>query len=174
MAILMGLAAHDGASAAKRAVPMLPDRILACDLGHATNADATRDQAESEIIFDSRHVLSVHLPSIPVRTTEPPEAIDPPEPVAKGTGIIADPDGIAADVTGPVRRVVDLWPDRVELSIPMQGIEKKLIIINGVNEAAGRARLFMTDAKDLATFNMQRIYAGNCLVTITPPKGKSS
>ncbi len=151
---------------------MLPDRTLTCDLGHATNVDTGKDQRDSDIIFDSRHVFGVHLPARPARTTPPPDAVEPPEPVAKGTEIIADPDKIAADVIGPVSRVVDLWPDRVELTLPMSRVESKLIVITGFDAATGRAHMFMTNARDLANININRIYGGNCLVTIKPPKGK--
>lgn len=154
------------------AVAMLPDRTLSCDLGHATNIDATKDQTDVDIVYDSRHAFSLHLPAVPERTTQPPDATELPEPVAKGTQIIADPDKLAGDVIGPFVRVIDLWPKRVEMTMPMSRIESKLIIISDIDEAAGRARLFMTNAKDLATFNMDRIYSGNCVVTIAKPKAK--
>jgi len=103
-----------------------------------------------------------------VRTSPPPDATDPAEPVNPKTGIVSDPDGIAANLAGPVNRVVDLWPERVELVLPMTTHQAKLLIINGIEPASGKAQLFMTDAKDLATFDMNRIYSGACNVTINP------
>lgn len=159
--------------ASSSAPAMLPDRLLTCTLGHATNVDATRDQRDDEIVYDSYHQFSVFLPAIPVRTSPPPDATEPAEPVKKGTGIVSDPDGIATNLAGPVSRVVDLWPDRVELIMPMKTRQSKLLIINGINMAAGKARLFMTDAKDLATFDMERIYSGDCNVSIKPVSKRS-
>ncbi|MFM9937544.1 MAG: hypothetical protein ACKVOL_15265 [Novosphingobium sp.] len=153
---------------------LLPDRTLHCDLGHATNVDTTIEQTDADVVYDSRHVFAFHLPAVPVRTSPPPDATEWPEPVANGTGIVADPDNIAADVTGPVKRVVDLWPTRVELTLPMAGNQSKLIVVTDIDETTGSARVFMTDAKDLATYDTNRIYAGNCLVTIRPAKARRS
>ncbi len=173
-ATLAGCANSSPAQVASTPKPaMLPARTLACTLGHAINVDATRDQRDDEVIYDSYHPFTVFLPAIPVRTTPPPDATDPAEPVNPKTGIVSDPDGIAANLAGPVNRVVDLWPDRVELVMPMTTRQAKLLIINGIDEATGKARLFMTDAKDLATFDMERIYSGDCKVAIQPtiPRG---
>ena len=174
--LALGGSAAQSASGAenKPAGAMLPDRTLTCDLGHATNLDPLKDQTDTDIIYDSRHVFGVHLPAVPARTTPPPDATEPPEPVAKGTRIIADPDGIAKDVIGPVVRVADLWPERVELTLPISSYEVKLIIITDFDAPSGKARMFMTNAKDAATFNMDRIYGGNCMVTIAPPQKRQS
>ena len=153
---------------------MLPDRSLTCDLGHATNLDPLKNQSDADIIYDARHAFSVHLPAIPARTSPPPDATESAEPVAKGTSITADPDGIAKDVIGPVVRLVDLWPERVELTLPMSPVEVKLIIITDYDEASHKARMFMTNAKDAATFNMDQIYGGNCMVTIASARDKRS
>lgn len=170
-AALVALTAMSGCAHAAQAGPaMLPDRLLTCTLGHATNIDATRDQRADEIVYDSHHAFSLFLPAIPVRTAPPPDATEPAEPVDKKTAIVADPDGIAANLAGPVNRIVDLWPDRVELVLPMTTRQSKLLIINGFDPATNTVNLFMTDAKDLATFDMERIYSGPCTVNINPPR----
>ena len=176
-AFLPALVFADAAAAqpaAKRVPALLPDRTLTCDLGHASNVDTTVEQTDNDVVYDSRHSLTLHLPARPARSTPPPDAVDPPEPVTKGTGIVADPDGIASNVSGPIRRVIDLWPARVELTIPMAGIQSKLIVISDIDEVAGRARMFMTDAMDVATYDTKKIYAGNCLVMVRPAKRTKS
>jgi hypothetical protein len=152
----------------RTAPAMLPARSLTCDLGHATNVDTSRQQSDDELVFDARHQLGLFLPAIPVRTSEPPDPAYPvSEPVNKHTRITRDPDKITADIIAPFNRVVDYWPDRVEMTAPI-GLKKyKLLIVSGYDANTHRAKLFMTNAVDLSTWDMGKIFAGYCDVVIS-------
>lgn len=152
-------------------VAMLPARSLTCDLGHATNVNLAREQTAEELRFDAYHRVSLFLPAIPVRTTEPPDPAYPPtEKVDKRTRITADPDRIAADIIAPFNRVVDLWPARVEMTAPIPANKVKLLIVSNYDETTRKAQLFMTNAADMATWDMDKIFAGYCDVVIEPGK----
>lgn len=170
---LIGGCAH---AAARKAPALLPARSLTCDLGHATNVDTSHAQTADELIFDGRHQLGLFLPAIPVRTSEPPDpAFQETEPVNKNTRITRDPDRIAADIIAPFNRVVDLWPERVEMTAPMAAGKSKLLIVTDYDAATHKAKLFMTNARDLMTWDMDKIFAGYCDVAIKsprPPAGK--
>lgn len=154
------------APAAKPAAAMLPARALTCQLGHPDNVDWNKEQALADLNFVSHHTLGVFLPAIPVRTSAPPDATEPPEPVNPRTRIINDPDGITADVAGPVNRLVDMWPKRVEMTLPMTTGESKLLIFTDGDEAKGNAKLFMTNARDLMTLSQRAVYFGDCTVEL--------
>lgn len=149
---------------------MLPDRTLTCTLGRMTNIDATKDQKESDIVYDGAHRFVLFLPAIPVRTTPPPEAIDAPERVDPRTRIVADPDGLTRGFPNRFDRLVDLWPNRVELTTTIDDPLVNLIIVNPIDPAKGTAMVFMTRATDVATFDMTQIYRGPCTVTLGAPK----
>lgn len=145
----------------------LPLRVLHCHLGHATNLDATREQSPAEIRYDSYHDLTLDLPAIAARSTPPPDATEPAEPVDPATRIAADLDHLTGDTTGPFNRVIDLWPDRVEMTMPMAGGISKLLILSNYDPQQSTAHLFMTDAADLATFDLKRTFIGDCKVDMT-------
>lgn len=160
-----------GAQAGRAEVPsaaaaMLPERTLQCVLGRATNLDATKNQSTDEIVYEGRHAFTLFLPAIPVRTGPPPEAVDPAEPVDPRTRIVADPDGLTRAFPARFDRVVDYWPDRVEMTTVIDNPLVNLIIIHPIDPAKGTATIFMTQATDVATFDMQHIYQGSCSVTI--------
>lgn len=148
--------------------PMLPDRLLTCTLGRMTNVDPTKDQKESDIVYEGRHAFSLLLPAGPARTTPPPDATEDPEPVNPRTRIVSDPDGLAKAFPNRFDRVVDLWPQRVEMTTTIKDPLVNLIIVNPIDEAAGTAMLFMTQATDVATFDMSHVYRGACTVKATP------
>jgi hypothetical protein len=169
------LALLAGAQAALAEVPsptaaMLPERTLQCVLGRATNLDATKDQTTDDIVYEGRHPFTVFLPAIPVRTGPPPEAVDPAEPVDPRTRILADPDGLTREFPPHFDRVVDYWPDRVEMTTVINDPLVNLIIIHPIDPAQGTASIFMTQATDVATFDMQHIYQGTCSVAIGSSK----
>ena len=140
----------------------LPNRQLSCDLGHATNVDFTKEQKTSDMVFDTHHALSLFLPGIPVRTTEPPDATAPAEPVDKRTRITSDPSGLMHGVAPGFVRVIDLWPERVEMTRKVNEAISKLIILSNVDASDKTADIFITDAQDLATFDPEKIYIGTC------------
>ncbi len=133
---------------------MLPARLLNCSLGRITNFDKSRVQAPSEYTFEGRHPFKLFLPSIAARTTPPPDVTAPAEPVDPNTKIVDDPDGIAKEVGGRAfDRVVDYWPQRVEMTTPISNRAYNLIIIDGVDSEKGLATIFMTNANDAVTFD---------------------
>ncbi len=143
---------------------MLPDRTLTCRMGHATDVVIEKRQTMEEMTFDSWHQFVLHLPSIPVRTTPPPEAYLPPEKIAPGTRIVADPDGIAADVP-KFYRVLDIWPQRVEILTWLSPTLLHLMIVDPIDPEKNTARLFMTYSNREMSYDPTRIYIGDCTVT---------
>lgn len=147
----------------------LPDRYLQCILGRSTNVDPTRMQSASEIKVEGRYSFALRLPPVPVRAGEPPDPGDPPEPVDPRTKILADIGGLTNGVSPQFERVVDFWPRRVELmsTIPAS-VWANIIIIDPIDVAKGRARIFMARVKDAGTFDLARIYQGECRVGDSP------
>lgn len=147
---------------------MLPDRLLECDLGHALNLDATRDQKRSDVQYEGHHLFSLFLPRIPTRTAPPPDPIDPPEPVDPRTRIIADPDKLTDGVPNRFDRVVDYWPGRVEMATTLPSGLFHLIIVSDIDLARGTATLFMTHAADVASLDLKHVYSGQCQIRYRP------
>lgn len=142
---------------------MLPERTLECRLGRITNFNPAREQTPAELTYEGDHRFALLLPSIPVRTTEPPRSTLPPEPVDPRTRITADPDGIAAGAAGkPFERVVDYWPERVEMTTPIGSGAVNLIILQRSQAKPGLIDLFMTRATDAVSWDEKHIYSGHC------------
>jgi len=154
-------------SSSGEAGAMIPGRRLDCTLGRIANFDASRVQEPSEYVFEGRHKFSLYLPATSVRTTPPPDPVDAPEPVDPQTRIIADPDGLAKDSeSSPFNRVVDVWPQRVEMTKPINSVSVTLIIIEVTDQAQSSASMFLTKANDAATFDLQNLYSGQCRVPL--------
>lgn len=166
LAPLLLFLASAGSSLAAGAPARLPDRVLTCQLGHATNLDPLKQQDRSEITFDRFGELVLRLPPIATRTTPPPDATEPADPVDPRTRIVADPSGVTSGTLGRFDRVIDLWPERVELTMPMDGGLSKLLIVSDVDAAKETAQLFVTTAADLATFDLKNTYLGPCSVRL--------
>ena len=142
---------------------MLPERLLECRLSRITNFNPARAQAPSEFTYEGDHRFALLLPSIPVRTTEPPLSTLPPEPVDPRTRIVADPDGISAGASAkPFERVVDYWPERVEMTTPIGNGSVNLIILQRSQTRPGLIDLFMTRATDAVSWDEKHIYSGHC------------
>ncbi|WP_226015761.1 hypothetical protein [Novosphingobium sp. FKTRR1] len=171
-ALLIGCAPLSGLAKPAPAPNLLPHRILTCRLGHITNFDPSREQKASELKFDSTHAFALELPAIPRRTTPPPEAVDPPEKVDPRTRILSDPDHIAPQVKPVFDRVIDMWPDRVELTGMIRDPQMNVIVINPIDEAHGTANLFMLRASELTHFDEKALYQGTCAVELRGKKGK--
>lgn len=146
------------------AAAMLPNRELTCTLGRITNFDPTREQRADEFAFEGKHRLVLFLPAVPVRTGPAPDPVDPAEPVDPKTRIVSDPDGLAADLAGGFSRVVDYWPERVELTGATTSNLSKLLIVSDADDARHTANLFLTTAGDALTFDEKRLFAGRCEV----------
>lgn len=151
---------------------LLPDRTLECVVGRATNIDPSKQQTTADIVYEGRHPLTLRLPPIARHTGEPPDPSDDPEPVDARTRVLADPDGLMRNVATDFQRVVDLWPERVEMiaktpEMSANGLPLvRLVVINPIDEARGAANLFMTNAADAGSMDMDSIYQGNCKVRI--------
>lgn len=143
---------------------MLPARTLDCTLGRAINLDPTRNQSRDEIRYEGVHLFSLHLPAIPKRQTPPPDPSDPPEPVNPATQITFDPAGLAKDENTGFDRVIDLWPERVEMARVINPPVSRLIIISDIDTANGNAHLFMAQAADAASMDMNKVYQGGCRI----------
>lgn len=148
-----------------RSPAMLPARLLDCSLGRISNFDPDKDQKLSEYQFDEHHALKLYLPSIPVRTKEPPAATAAPEPVDPRTRIISDPDGITSKARElPFERVVDYWPKRVEMATPISNVAVNMIVIDQIDMNKRTAIMFVTKANDAITFDQKHLYIGQCKV----------
>lgn len=145
---------------------LIPDRLLTCSVRHITNFDPQKEQTASELNYDTVHALTLFLAKIPVRTKAPPEAYEKPEPVNRRTRITADPDHIAPQKDGRFERVIDLWPERTEMSAPLGGQILNAIVISNYDAANGTANFTMTRSSELTHFDPDHIYQGQCNVRI--------
>lgn len=161
-AILGGLPGHAATPA------RLPNRVLDCRIGHAVNLDTSNAQSERDVRFDTWHHLSLALPDIPARTAAPPDPTDPPEPVDPRTRILADPDGLTADTRGTIDRVVDYWPQRVEVMLPMADGRYKVLLVTDYSESAQQARLTVLSMRDATSIDTAHYYFGACSVATAP------
>lgn len=159
---ILGLVAAPAAKGADAV--RLPPRTLMCTLGRIANFDPTKEQAPADFVFEGSHAFSLFLPSIPARTTPPPESTAAPEPVDPRTRVIADPDGLTKGVPAKFDRVVDYWPDRVEMTTTIDFPSVNLIIVDQIDAARGVANLFMTKATDAVTYDFDKMYAGRCSI----------
>lgn len=161
-----GNASGPTASEPKTMVAMLPARTLDCTLGRALNLDPSRNQSLDEIRYEGSYPFSLYLPSIPTRQTPPPDPDQDPEPVDPKTRILADPADLAKDRNAAFSRVVDMWPERVEIARPINPQLTRLIIISNIDTEKGVANLFMAQAADAASMDMNNVFQGSCRVKI--------
>lgn len=148
----------------------LPARLFTCSLGHTTNFDPEKLQTQDDITYDTHHRLSLYLPGINRRTTPPPDALDQAEAVDRRTRLVEDADKITADAPGAFNRVVDLWPDRVELTKQTTFGAFKTFLVSDYDPARGTARMFLGTAGDITSYDLKRIYMGDCKVVLNPPR----
>lgn len=168
LAFVAGLALSAGVPAIAAPVAMQPARTLHCTLGHALNIDPMKNQTVADIEYEGAHRFSLFLPAVPVRQGPPPDPGDDPEPVDPATRVIDDPDGLARDMQPQFVRVVDLWPQRVEMAGRIEGLLSRLIMITDIDTAKGTANLFMTQARDAGSLDMKQVYQGGCKVDAKP------
>jgi hypothetical protein len=145
---------------------MLPDRLLTCSIGHVINFDPHKEQTAADLRFDGFHDFALFLPAVPVLQGPPRDASEDALPVDPRTRIVRDPDHISGQPDHRFGRIIDLWPDRVELSAAIAGPLLNTIVINSINTAHGTANLFMMRATELTHFDATHIYQGNCRVTV--------
>lgn len=150
--------------AAAPAPGVIPARTVQCTLGRMTNFDPHRQQTASEIIYEGKHTFTIFLPETIKHVGPPPDATEPPEPVDPRTRIVADPDGLTAKYPQGFNRVVDLWPDRVELATTIDEPRANVILLSNVDPARHTARIFMAEASDVATYDLDHLYGGDCTV----------
>lgn len=161
--------ASPGALGPDAAEPVrIPARQLDCVLGRITNFDASRVQTAAEYRFEGKHPFRMALAATTARSGPPPSALAAPEPVDPQTRILVDPDGLARGaIAKPFHRVIDLWPERVEMVTPIGDDWSNLIILTDFSPSNGTVNLFMTAARDGMTFDFERLYAGPCTVALT-------
>lgn len=168
-ALLAALSLSAGAAAAAPPpAPMQPARVLRCTLGRALNIDPMKNQTVADIRYEGAHRFDLFLPAIPVRQGPPPDPADDPEPVDPATRVLDDPDGLAADMQPRFVRVVDLWPQRVEMAGRIEGLLSRLIVVSEIDPQRGTANLFMTRARDAGSLDLAQVYQGGCTVEAQP------
>jgi hypothetical protein len=146
-------------------VAMLPARLIQCTIGHALNVDPHRYQTIGDIKYEGAHRFAILLPPVPQDRGPPPDPTDDPEPVDPAVQVVDDPDGIAGDMLQPFLRVVDRWPERVEMIGRVDGQSVvRLIVISEIDTAKGTADLYTTRAADAASPDLENIYQGGCRV----------
>lgn len=169
--LLFVVACSDASVAKPESQPepeMLPARLLRCTLGHALNLDETKFQTIEEIKYEGAHRFTLFLPSVPKHEGPPPDPSADPEPVHPATRIVEDPSGLTRDIRGSFGRVVDLWPQRVELVSPLDPPFSHLIIVSDIDTAKGVANLFMTRAADAGSLDLKTVYQGGCRIEAVP------
>jgi hypothetical protein len=167
-----------GAAAAPAASPamapgagaaMHPDRVLECTMRRATNADTGKLQTYEEMTFEGSHRLVLHLGPVAVRTGTPPDAAtEEPESFSPLTRIDADPDGLLAGVPVLFSRVVDRWPERVEIATDVDVDRINFIALSPIDLERRTARLFMTFTTRQLGYDVGRIYIGDCTIAVKP------
>lgn len=146
---------------------MIPARLLTCTLGRITNFDPGKNQGPADYRFEGRHRFRLFLAAAPVRTGPPPSALAAPEPVDARTRILEDTEGLSRGAGAkPFLRVVDYWPERVEMATPISATASNLIVLDGFDAGRRSVNLFMTAATDGMTFDRAHLYAGACAVTL--------
>lgn len=148
------------------ATAMLPERVLTCRLGRVANFDPSHEQTAAELRYDGFHPFILRLGATPSRAGAPPDITDAPDPVSPRTRILADPDGIAPQVTPRFTRVVDQWPHRVEMTSPIKGAVRNAIVLSLYDPARQTANLFMMRASELTRFDEAHMYQGQCRVAL--------
>lgn len=160
--------AADAANTAEASTDIIPARQLDCVLGHALNLDPTKEQSLDDIEYEGQFSFSLYLPATRRSSAPPPDATEPAAPVDPATRVIGDPAGLRRGVPEGFARVVDLWPNRVEMTQVVSGSLVHLMIINPIDEQRGTANLFMTTATDVAAMNLKTVYQGPCKVALNP------
>lgn len=164
-ALALALTTSAANAARPPAGPLLPDRLLRCSVGRVTNFDVHKEQTAAELTYDGVHSLVLFLPGIPVHKGHVPDATEDAGPVDPRTRIVSDPDGIAPQPKHRFDRVIDLWPDRVEMTSVIEGPLLNAIVLHPIDVASGHVNLFMVRASELTHFDPDRIYQGDCVVT---------
>jgi hypothetical protein len=151
---------------------MHPDRTLTCDMRRVTNADLSRVQPPEELLFEGGSRLVLHLGAVAVRNGPPPETFETPEATAPTTRVTVDDGKILAGVPEPFTRVVDRWPDRVETATEIDDKIINIMVLNPIDVAGNRARLFMTYSNFQFGYDPKRIYIGECSIATTAPAAR--
>lgn len=141
---------------------IVPARTFRCKLGLALNLDPTKAQRMDEIQYEGSHDFTVFIPAAVSRGRPATDSVDPTTAADPSTQVLADPSGLRRGVPAGFERMVDLWPERIELT---QTIERPLahfMVINQIDESTQTANLFMTTATDVAAMNLKTVYQGPC------------
>lgn len=166
-ALIAPVTAGPALAVAPQGKPMLPARLLRCEVGRVTNIDPARAQTVAEIVREGRFPVSIYLPSAAAPVGPPPDPADDPAPVDPQVRIVVDPAKIFAGLKHPFDRVVDRWPDRVELVSGIGHSElNRFIAISDIAPVAGTANIFSAQMVDAGSMDLNSVYQGACTVTV--------
>ncbi len=115
-----------------------------------------------EIKYEGSHNFTVFVPAAISRGAPAPDAADPTTAANPTTQVLSDPSGLRRGVPAGFERVVDLWPERVELTQTIKRPLAHFMVINQIDETTRTANLFMTTATDVAAMNLKTVYQGPC------------
>lgn len=147
----------------------LPGRALACTMHRVANFDPSRTQTPEELVLEGESALDLYIGPGPVRTNLPPEPFEPPEPTPPGTRVVRDTGKLLDGVPGPFTRVVDRWPERVEIANDLPDNHFNLIIVAPIDPVAGTATLLVTYVDITMTYDGRRVWLGDCTVRAPAP-----
>ena len=166
-ALIAPLSEGPALAGAPRGQPRIPARLLRCEVGRITNIDPARNQTLVDFVREGRFAVSIYLPSAPAPAGPPPDPADDPAPVDPQVRILVDSAKIFAAVKRPFDRVVDRWPERVELVSRVAHSEwNRFIAITDIAPAAGTANIFTSRVVDAGSMDLNTVYQGRCTVTM--------
>lgn len=147
----------------------LPGRALSCTMRRVTNFDPSRTQTAAELVLAGESALDLYIGPGPVRTNLPPEPFEPQEPPPPGTRVLRDTGKLLAGVPARFTRVVDRWPDRVEIATDLSDSRFSLMIVAPIDPVAGTATLLVTYVDITMTYDAGRVWLGDCRIRAPAP-----
>lgn len=161
------LSAASPKAGASAGAAQIPARTLQCTVGRALNLDPARPQTAAEIVREGAYRFTIELPAAPAPVGPPPDPADPAGPVDPAVALRHDQAGLFRDMQQPFDRVIDRWPDRVELVSRLgDGPWHRFFAITDIAPAAGTASLFSSRVQDAASLDLGSVYLGSCLVSL--------
>lgn len=148
--------------------PTLPGRQLSCTMHRVTNFVQDRDQTRADLALEGEAALDLYIGPGPVRTGLPPEPDQPPEPTPPGTRVLRDTGGLLAGVPPTFSRVVDRWPQRVEIATDLPDDQFSLMILAPIDPVAGTATMLVTYVNMTLSYDPKRVWFGDCTIRQLP------
>lgn len=148
--------------------PILPGRQLSCTMHRVTNFVQDRDQSRADLALEGESALDLYIGPGPVRTGLPPEPDQPPEPTPPGTRVLRDTGGLLTGVPPTFSRVVDRWPQRVEIATDLPDDQFSLMILAPIDPVAGTATMLVTYVNMTLSYDPKRVWFGDCTIRQSP------